>query len=182
MQEKTEYIKIVTEACGAVTDNKSQIRLEFFTSKKWSITKDGSFVSFSQTSGGPGVYSVIITINENNTYNTRICNYSLALLEVGIVKNYIIVQSPSSIPAIQLESNWYNVSCRGGRILIPFYAQTSWEIITNGYISVDQESGESGYAYVTATLEPNDTKMDRFLYIYIIAADQTYWITINQAG
>ncbi len=104
-QEKTQYIEMITEANGAVPDSCSKIHLKFYTSKKWFISKDGDFVSFSQMSGGPGAY-----------------------------------------------------------------------------VSVDQESGESGYAYVTATLEPNDTKEDRMSLIYIYAANQVYVIYINQAG
>ncbi len=176
---------IEISSTNIVVDNSEQTaKVEFRTNGPWSAALSGatSWCSIDKTSGGTGDNAIIITMEENASYDER--NASLTISSGTKKVNVTITQKQKD--AILITSNKVEMDAKGGHITLQIKANVSFraEIDKNiDWIHSSQRNTRGlSESMLYFEIDSNGEISSREGKIYIKSENITEEVTIYQSG
>lgn len=122
----------------------------------WEITNYPAWVSFSQTDGGPGIATVTVSAETNETDVLRTGTFNISdgvnIVTCSLSQNYVV-------PSIMINPQSLVFSSGATSAVLTITANTRWQVSgsTPNWCSFDQTSGMPGTAMINVTVNANNS-------------------------
>lgn len=162
--------------------------ITFKSNVPWSVTVDetrdgNSWCNVSPSSGGAGVATLKISVQENTTYDDR--NAVVRLNYGDSIKNIFVNQK--QLDALTLTSDRFEVPVSGGEVKVEVKANIDYQINIpeEGKDWIHQKTSSTralASSILTFEIDPSTEYDKREGYIEVISGDKKEIVTVYQAG
>ena len=173
-------ITLDSEKEQIVTDQSNQITIAFTANKEWTLSSNQSWCTPSVKNGGAGKITVPVTIDKNETYDSR---EAVMTIQSGSVKQSVKV-TQAQLDAIILAKNSYEVVAEQSELA--FELQSNVDFAVECDVDWMKQVTEKGRALTTHkllfTVDANTEPADREGHILVSKGNLKQVITVAQKG
>ena len=146
--------------------------LEIESYISWEASTDAEWIEISPKSGLSGVTTMVLTVYENKSVESRSSVIKIVNSEYGIEQEILVSQS-ESVPELEVNREKIeDISFDGSTEQITIESNISWEASTDAeWIGISPKSGVSGITTMTLTVNKNTSVESRSSVIRIVNSE-----------